>query len=346
MLAVLVGGLVSILVALFGTPMLARFLRSRGIGQPIQDEVTHHAAKSGTPTMGGVMLSVCLVVGYVAARLELRRAPTTDGVAVVAVIVAAAGIGFLDDWLKVRRKRNLGGLRPRQKSALQAIVIGGFCAHYLLAGDHCTNIGLTRCSNGIPAGRVLWVVFATVFFWATVNAVNFADGIEGLLSGLSSVTFAALALVALWVFRHEGLYHVTNALDLTMVATCLAAAALGFLWWNGNPMTIFMGDTGSMAIGAGVASLALHLNVPLLVAVLGLVYVGEGVSVGLQIYTWRWHYRPRQLQRRLFRMAPVHHHFELVGWSDATILTRFWIMNGVAAAAALMIFYADALRFI
>jgi phospho-N-acetylmuramoyl-pentapeptide-transferase len=176
-----------------------------------------------------------------------------------------------------------------------------------------------------------------------MNAVNFGDGIEGLLAGSGAVTFTAVALVAFWQFRHPDLYGVGSALDLTLIAACMAAACVGFLWWNGSPMTVFMGDTGSMAMGASLASLALTMNIPLLVALLGAVYAAQGVSVALQISTWKWYFKRRGGHRRLFKMAPIHHHFELVGWSEPTIVVRFWILNGVAAAGALAVFYGDAL---
>ena len=344
MRGVLVGGLVGLLCALVLTPLVIRFCRARGIGQPIQDEVTHHAAKSGTPTMGGIVITMGLVLAYAAARASIWEPPSSDGLRVVVAIAFAAGIGFLDDWLKVRRRRNAGGLKPKQKSILQAIVIGGFCAWYL-ADNGCTSVGLTGCSRlAIDVAPALWFAFAFVFFWATCNSVNFADGIEGLLAGQATVTFAALAAIAFWQFRHEQLYGQQNGLDLAIIATCLAAACCGFLWWNANPMTVFMGDVGSLAIGAGVAGLALTTGTPLLVGILGALYAVQGISVGLQIYTWKWYFRPRGGQRRLFRMAPIHHHFEVVGWAESTIVVRFWILNGLAAGLAIMVFYADALR--
>jgi phospho-N-acetylmuramoyl-pentapeptide-transferase len=340
-----VGAVVALAAALLSTPMLIRLMRARGLGQPIQDEVTQHAAKSGTPTMGGVVITLGLIVGYAVARFLLHSGPSADGLRLVLVVAAAAGIGFLDDWLKVRRQKNAGGLRPGQKSMLQALMIGGFCASYLLGEHRCTAIALAGCGRvGVQVPSVVWAVFAFAFFWGTCNSVNFADGIEGLLAGQGTITFAALAPIAFWEFRHPGLYHLANGLDVAIVAACLGAACCGFLWWNAIPMTVFMGDVGSLAIGAGVAGVALTLGIPLLIGILGAIYAIEGISAGLQIYTWRWYFKPRGGQRRLFLMAPIHHHFELAGWPESTILVRFWILNGLAAAVAVMVFYADALR--
>lgn len=340
MLGIVFGGAVAILVSLLGTPLLVRFLKSRGVGQPIHDAVTQHAAKAGTPTMGGAIVTLAALAGYGAARAVLGSAPTSDGLRVVVATVAAAAIGGLDDWLKVKSRRNAGGLSRRRKSALQIPVIVAFCATYLASGS-CTTISVTRCATGLDLGPIVWMVFAVGFFWATTNAVNFADGLEGLLAGSGAVTFAAFLIIAFWQFRHPEAYGVSNALDLAVIATCLGAACIGFLWWNANPMTIFMGDVGSLAIGTAVAGLALSMNITLLVLVLGALYVIEGISVGLQIYTWKWYFKPRGAQRRLFRMAPIHHHFEF-RWAEGTILVRFWILNAVAAALAVAVFYLDA----
>ena len=341
MSGIVVGGTVAILVSLFGTPLLVRFLKARGVGQPIHDAVKQHAAKAGTPTMGGAIITVAALAGYGVARGVLGSAPTSDGLRIVLATVAAAAIGGIDDWLKVRSRRNLGGLSRRAKSALQLPVIVAFCATYL-ASDSCTAISITRCATGVELGPIVWMIFAVGFIWATSNAVNFADGLEGLLAGSSAVTFVALLIIAVWQFRHPDVYAVTNALDLSVISGCLAAACVGFLWWNGDPMTVFMGDVGSLAIGTAIAGLALSMNISVLIVVLGALYVMEGVSVGLQIYTWKWYFKPRGGQRRLFRMAPIHHHFEFK-WTEGTILVRFWILNAVAAALALGIFYLDAL---
>ncbi len=342
MLGIVVGGAVAIVVSLLGTPLLVRFLKARGVGQPIHDAVTQHAAKAGTPTMGGAIITVAALVGYLAARAVLGSAPTGTGLRLVLATAAAAVVGGIDDWLKVRSRRNQGGLSRRAKTALQLPVIVAFCASYLVSGS-CTAISVTRCASGIDLGPIVWMVFAVGFFWATTNAVNFADGLEGLLAGSGAITFVALLVIAFWQFRHGETYGVSNALDLAVIAACLCAACVGFLWWNGNPMSIFMGDVGSLAIGTAIAGLALSMHVSLLILVLGALYVVEGASVGLQISTWKWYFKPRGAKRRLFRMAPIHHHFEVAGWSAGTVLVRFWILNAVAAALALAIFYVDAL---
>ena len=341
MIGILVGAGVAVLTAILATPLLTRALEARGIGQPIHDAVVQHAQKSGTPTMGGVVVTFAAVVAYAAARLSLWSLPSSDGLRVIGVTIGAAVIGGIDDWRKVGSRRNAGGLSRTGKSALQLPLIVLFCAAYL-AADSCTSMSVTRCETGIDLGRVASIVFAVGFFWATSNAVNFADGLEGLLAGSGAVTFAALFGIAFWQFRHPDIYGVEHALDLANIAICLAAACVGFLWWNATPMTIFMGDVGSLAIGSAIAALALTMNVSLLLVALGAFYVMEGASVGLQISTWKLYFKRRGGTRRLFRMAPLHHHFEVSGWHENTILVRFWILNGIAAGLALAIFYLDA----
>jgi phospho-N-acetylmuramoyl-pentapeptide-transferase len=338
---VIVGAAVAILAALLGTPALIRLLKANGIVQPIHEAVVQHERKSGTPTMGGAIVTIAALVGYGAARAFLGSAPTADGVRVLAATVAAAFVGGLDDWRKVRSRRNAGGLSRKGKTALQAPLILGFCLTFVAAGS-CTSISVTRCAGGLDLGPVAWTIFAAAFFWAATNAVNFADGLEGLLAGSSAVTFVALLVIGLWQFRHPADYDVPNALDLAIIASCLAAACIGFLWWNGSPMTIFMGDVGSLAIGAAMATLTLSMGVSLLFVVLGALFVVEFGSVVLQIWTWKLYFKRRKPTRRLFRMAPIHHHFEQF-WSESTVLVRFWILNAIAAALAVVIFYADAL---
>jgi phospho-N-acetylmuramoyl-pentapeptide-transferase len=186
------------------------------------------------------------------------------------------------------------------------------------------------------------MVMAVGLFWATTNAVNFTDGIEGLLAGSAVSTFGVLAAIAFWQFRHVAAFRVADPLDLAVVAAGLAGACAGFLWWNVQPRCIFMGDTGSLAIGAALTGLALSMNIAALVPVLGGLYVIEGASSALQRYTYKLYFKPRRTQRRLLRMAPLHHHFELAGWAESNIVVRFWILSGLAAAAAAVIFYGSA----
>jgi phospho-N-acetylmuramoyl-pentapeptide-transferase len=341
---VIVAAAVALTVSLVGTPVAARLLRRLGIGQPIHDAVSQHAAKAGTPTMGGVIISVGLIAGYLSARLVRGAPASSSGALVVGTVVGAGIVGLVDDWLKVRRGRNLG-LREAQKTIMLLALIVGFCLLYLAQPRTCTHLSVARCTSlHGDLGPLGWSALAAGLFWLTTNAVNFTDGIEGLLVGSSTITFAALTAIAFWQFRHPAIYPVNAPLDLTIVAASLSAASVGLLWTNISPRTIFIGDTGSLAVGAGIAALALSLNVVALVPILGVLYVVEGASSALQRYTYKLYFKRRGGQRRLFRMAPIHHHFELRGWSEPTIVIRFWLISAIGAAISLAIFYEDYLH--
>ncbi|HEX2851576.1 MAG TPA: phospho-N-acetylmuramoyl-pentapeptide-transferase [Acidimicrobiales bacterium] len=338
MTTVLVAVLVSFIAAMVATPWLIAALRSRGVGQPIHDAVALHSAKAGTPTMGGAVVPIGLVVAYAIAHLVTRTRPAASGLLVLGVTAGACLVGVGDDWLKVRRERNLG-LREGQKTVALLVVSVLFAASRLTTPNACTRVSFTRC-NALPIdlGPVLWVVFAVAVIWLTANAFNFTDGVDGLASGSAALTFSAFAVIAFWEFRHPELYHVSGALDLAVIAAALAAGCAGFLWWNRIPASIFMGDTGSLALGTAMAALALSLDVALLLPILGALYVIEFGSSSLQRYWFKL------TRKRLFKMAPIHHHFELLGWPESTIIIRFWILAGLAAALGIGVFYADALK--
>jgi phospho-N-acetylmuramoyl-pentapeptide-transferase len=186
-------------------------------------------------------------------------------------------------------------------------------------------------------GKVGWVVFAVLVMVGASNAVNITDGVDGLAAGSGTFCFFVLSIMGYWIFRHFSIYHVlpASAIDLALVSVALAGACIGFLWWNAAPAKIIMGDTGSLAIGAGLAALCLLLNLDLLLLVIGGLFVMETVSVILQVISFR------VFHRRIFRMAPIHHHFELGGWPETTVIVRFWILGGLFCALGLGIFYTD-----
>ena len=340
---ILIGAAVALVTAFGATPALTRFLKAHNVGQPIHEAVVQHAQKSGTPTMGGLIIPFGLAVGYSVSWLATGQRPSELGLTVLATCLGGGLVGMVDDWLKVRRGRNLG-LRELQKSVMEGLVIVGFCVGYLVGRRPCTHLSVTHCTS-IPydPGPVGWAVFAALVIWAGSNGVNFTDGLEGQLAGAGAGTFSALALIGYWEYRHPGEYHLAGAGDLALVAACVAAACVGFLWWNARPTTIFMGDSGSLALGMGMAALALALNVALLLPLLGLLYVLEGASSYLQRYTYKYYFKRRPGNRRLFRMAPLHHHFEQVGWSEHTITVRFWMINAGSAVLALAAFYGSSL---
>jgi phospho-N-acetylmuramoyl-pentapeptide-transferase len=329
-------GGIALWVAVLTTPLLIRWLLKHNIGQQIREDGPQvHIAKAGTPTMGGVGIVAAVVIGYLCAHAIPGVIFSRSGALVMLAIVGAGLIGFADDWIKVRNRRSLG-LNKRAKFGAQ---IGLGLAFALLAvywAHSSTALSFTRYDSfDLNLGTGLWVVWATFVIAAMSNAVNLTDGLDGLAAGSSTFCFACLAIIGYWQYRHFGIYRVPDALDLALAAVALAGACLGFLWWNAAPAKIFMGDTGSLSIGSGLAALCLLMNLDLLLVIIGGLFVIVTLSVVIQVISFR------VFHRRVFRMAPLHHHFELMGWPETTVIVRFWILAGLFAALGLGIFYGD-----
>jgi phospho-N-acetylmuramoyl-pentapeptide-transferase len=322
--------------AIFGTKALIDLLIARGVGQPIHEDVPEgHTVKAGTPTMGGIAIVGSAAVGYTVAHLREDTFFTRTGLLVMGCIVGAGIVGFIDDWIKVSNERN-AGLSKRAKTIGLIVVAVAFAIATLLWTDVETTLSFTRFDRpGWELGSIGWCVWAVLLIYATTNGVNLTDGLDGLAAGSATLVFSCLMAIGFWALRHPETYHVAHALDLAIVAAAMVGACAGFLWWAAAPARIFMGDTGSLAIGAGVACIVLTLNVHLLLPIVGALYVTESLSVILQVSSFRL------FKRRIFRMAPIHHHFELGGWPESTILVRFWLLAGAGAALALGLYYAD-----
>ena len=334
MKALLISGGVALLVAILGTPLLINQLRARGIGQQIrEDGPAGHFSKAGTPTMGGLAIMGSAVIGYSVAHVSATF--TTRGLVGLLTICAMALVGFCDDWLKVTRQRSLG-LNKRAKIAGQFAVAITFAIVSVTWLKVDTHLSFTRFNSlGLQLGKVGWVVLAVLLIVATTNAVNLTDGLDGLAAGSSAFTFVAFTVIGFYQLRHEVMYRNPASLDEAVMAAAMIGACAGFLWWNAAPAQIFMGDTGSLGIGAAVAVFALLENVDLLLPLIGGLYVLETLSVIVQVTSYR------AFGRRVFRMAPVHHHFELLGWPETTVIVRFWILAGAFTAVSLGVFYAD-----
>ena len=343
MIALLMAGGLSLAVSLVGTRFLIEWLRAHQIGQPIREEGPQgHQTKAGTPTMGGLAIVAGAVVGYTVAHLRSRVVFTRSGMFVLLLVVGAGMVGFLDDWIKITRARNLG-LNKRMKVLgllTVALLFGWACVQF--TGVH-TTLSFTRYDSfatssllDIDFGKVGWVVWSVLLIMAMTNAVNLTDGLDGLAAGSSLFAFAAFTVMGFWAFRNYEIYDVEHALDLAVVSAAMLGGCTGFLWWNAHPAKIFMGDTGSLAIGAGLAGLGLTLSTTLLLPIVGALFVVETLSVIIQVASFRGFGG-----RRVFRMAPIHHHYELGGWPETTVIVRFWIIAGLATALALGIFYAD-----
>jgi phospho-N-acetylmuramoyl-pentapeptide-transferase len=334
MKALLISGAVALLVAILGTPLLINQLRARGIGHQIrEDGPTGHFSKAGTPTMGGLAIMGSAVVGYSVAHVSATF--TTRGLVGLLTICAMALVGFCDDWLKVTRQRSLG-LNKRAKIAGQFAVAITFAIVSVTWLKVDTHLSFTRFNSlGLQLGNVGWVVLAVLLIVGTTNAVNLTDGLDGLAAGSTAFTFVAFTVIGFYQLRHEVMYRNPASLDEAVMAAAMIGACAGFLWWNAAPAQIFMGDTGSLGIGAAIAVFALLENVDLLLPLIGGLYVLETLSVIVQVTSYR------AFGRRVFRMAPVHHHFELLGWPETTVIVRFWILAGAFTAVSLGVFYAD-----
>ncbi len=336
MISLMTAGGVALWVAVLSTPVLIRWLVKHNIGQQIRDDGPQvHIAKAGTPTMGGIAIVAAVAIGFLTAHAIPGVVFSPSGILIVMTVLGAALIGFADDWIKVRHRRSLG-LNKRAKFAAQ-IGLGLLFSILAVKWAHAsTALSFTRYDSiGWHMGTGLWVVWATLLIAGAANAVNLTDGLDGLAAGSATFCFACLAVIGYWQYRHFAIYHVADALDLALAAVALAGACLGFLWWNAAPARIFMGDTGSLSIGSGLAALCLLMNLDLLLAVIGGLFVIVTLSVLLQVVSFRL------FHRRVFLMAPLHHHFELLGWPETTVIVRFWILAGLFAALGLGIFYGD-----
>ncbi|MBK9697469.1 MAG: phospho-N-acetylmuramoyl-pentapeptide-transferase [Propionibacteriaceae bacterium] len=350
MRTILLAGGVAMLGTLLGTRFAIRFLVGRGYGQFIRDDgPTSHHTKRGTPTMGGIVIIVSVLVAYLIAHLATWTPPTASGLLALGLFAGLGVVGLIDDWIKISQARSLG-LHSYAKLALQtgvAVIFG------ILAFQFPDRRGLTPASQAVSFLRdlpwlqlpiwlaVIWIVFI-VLSWS--NAANLTDGLDGLASGAAAVVFAAYTIVNLWQYNQScawadpgpQCYEVRNPHDLAVVSIALAAACFGFLWWNASPAKIFMGDTGSLSIGGAFAAISILTRTELLMIIMAGLFVTITMSVVLQVGWFKL-----SKGKRLFKMAPLQHHFELLGWKEVTIVIRFWIICGLCVALGLGIFYAE-----
>jgi phospho-N-acetylmuramoyl-pentapeptide-transferase len=345
MIAVMIAGAVAMVTSLFGTRFLIRFMRERGRGQPILGKEDHgpehHLAKQGTPTMGGLAILVAAFAGWVIAHIRDGLVFSTQAMIMWCGIVLMAFMGFLDDWIKVKKRHNRGIFWKRKSWITMALAIG--VAAWLSTGTGISEtLSFTRADlPGWELHSLVWIVWAGLIIWATTNAVNVTDGLDGLAGGSAALAFLAFTVIAYWAFRNPEIYPmVVNPLDLAVVAAGFAGACGGFLWYNAAPARIFMGDVGALGVGSALALLALGTNTQLLLVLICGINVMEAGSVAVQMGVFKASGRTR----RLFRMSPIHHHFELVGWPETTVIIRFWIIQGICVATALAIFIGDFTR--
>ena len=353
MRALLLAGGISLLATLIGTRYAIRVLARRGYGQLIRDDLpTAHHTKRGTPTMGGLIIIAATSFGYFAAKLLTREVPSASALLLLSLFVGLGVVGFVDDYIKIVKQRSLG-LRSRAKFGGQTLVALIFGYATLQFPD---DRGNTPASPAVSFIRVLdWelptvlvVLWVLVMIAGTSNAVNLTDGLDGLAVGSSMMVFGAYTLVGIWqnnqscrVIDGPCYSEIRDPLDLAVVAAAITGACFGFLWWNASPAQIIMGDTGSLALGGAMAGLAVVSRTELLLLVLGGLFAVITISVILQVGFFKLTKARSGVGKRLFKMAPLQHHFELLGWAEVTIVIRFWIVSGICVASGLGIFYAE-----
>jgi phospho-N-acetylmuramoyl-pentapeptide-transferase len=347
MRGILIAGAIAFLLSFLLTPVFIKVLTRKGFGQQIrEDGPKSHLIKHGTPTMGGVVLILTAILGYLISHLVTDVPLSTSALLVFGLVLALGAIGFLDDWLKVFKQRSLG-LRAREKLLGQALVAGVF--GYLAtqfpdeSGNTPRSLYLSTVRDtGIKMALILVIVWAIILVLSASNGVNLTDGLDGLATGAAIMSFLAFVLIGVWKFGQRCEIAVSNCyvtrdpLDMAVVAAALAGACAGFLWWNASPARIFMGDTGALALGGALAGLAMTLRTELLLIPLGGLFVIITLSVIIQTG-----YFKISGGKRVFKMAPLQHHFELLGWGEVTIVIRFWIIAGICVAAGLGLFYAQ-----
>jgi phospho-N-acetylmuramoyl-pentapeptide-transferase len=345
---ILIAGAFALVFALFGTRVLIKVLAGKGYGQIIRDDgPSSHHIKHGTPTMGGIIFILAAVLGYLVAHLVTQTAVTASALLVIGLVVSLGFIGFLDDWLKVS-KQNSRGLPGRYKLIGQALFAAIFAYLGLQFVNEDSLAPISQYLSGVREtsiylGSALVIIWIVIMVMSASNGVNLTDGLDGLATGASIMTFLAFVLIGVWEFGQScglnstpGCYAVRDPLDLAVLAAAFAGGCTGFLWWNTAPARIFMGDTGSLALGGAIAALAATLRVELLLVPLGGIFVIITMSVLIQTV-----YFKISGGKRVFKMAPLHHHFELLGWEQITIVIRFWIIAGLSVAIGLGLFYAQ-----
>lgn len=358
MIALIIGILVSLVVTIVGTPLLIRLVHKLHYGQYIrQDGPQSHQVKRGTPTLGGVVINLAIVCGWLASAIYRHivsgEAFSLSAMLVLFAMLSMGVLGFIDDFAKVRKKQNEG-----------LSVAGKFIGQFIFATLYAVLALIIPTRSGFPSAQagmsfieepffsfefagkivatILFVVWVNFLMTAWTNAVNLTDGLDGLATGSSMIAFVGYGVIAFWESYHlkgaghEGFaYAVSDPLDLTIIALCAAVACFGFLWYNSNPATIFMGDTGSLALGGLFAAMSIATHTEFLAIIVGGLYVIEAMSDVIQVGYFKL------THKRVFKMAPIHHHFELLGWTEGKVVVRFWMVELIFVLVGLVVFYGD-----
>ncbi|WP_034263312.1 phospho-N-acetylmuramoyl-pentapeptide-transferase [Actinospica robiniae] len=346
MRAVLYASVIALICSLGGTPIAIKVFTRRGFGQQVRtDGVQAHLVKQGRPTMGGIVIVLSTLVAYFLTKALTWQRPTASALLVLLLMAGMGMVGFVDDFIKIHRRRSLG-LRAKAKLVGQWVVTIAFA---LLALRFHNSMGLTPASDHVSflhdigwlgLGPVLFVLWSYVLTAGWSNAVNITDGEDGMCTGASVMAFAAYLVIGVWQYGQscgsgsaKGCYEVRDPLDLAVVAAAVMGSCFGFLWWNAIPAKIFMGDTGSLGLGGAFAGLSICTHTELLAVIIGGLFVFELLSVVIQVGWFKLR------RKRVFPMAPIHHSFELIGWQEANITIRFWIIAGLCVTLGLGVFY-------
>jgi phospho-N-acetylmuramoyl-pentapeptide-transferase len=308
---ILIGGMASLLICVFVGPRFIEYLRLKEFGQHIREEgPAGHQGKAGTPTMGGLAVLLAVLVPFLILS-DYRQASLT----VLGTTVAMAALGFADDWNKLRKRRSLG-VSGRTKLVIQALTAIALWLAVTEPVGLQDTLRLRVVDASIDLGIAYPVLIFLVLAGAT-NGVNLTDGLDGLAAGCAAIVFLAFTAMT---------FITTGQQDLALLSACLVGACVGFLWFNSFPASVFMGDTGSLGLGGAIAALAVMTKTEVLLILIGGIFVIEALSVAIQVFSFQ------RFRKRVFLMAPIHHHFELLGWSETKIILRFWIVAAICAA--------------
>ncbi|HHT78403.1 MAG TPA: phospho-N-acetylmuramoyl-pentapeptide-transferase [Actinobacteria bacterium] len=327
-LSVTISGIFSVLI----TIALIRIQKKRNVGKSIRsDGPQSHSVKAGTPTMGGIAFIVSSTLSFVVVTLlkYYRHLEfSIEGIFLLSIFILSGLIGFIDDFIGFRKKRNLG-LRGWVKIGLLLLVCIYFILFLKFVLDFPTTISIPFTNKVFDIGNWYYLIVALIII-STTNAVNLTDGLDGLAAGTSSIVLAAFIFIA---FLEWTVFNIESAIDIAVICGGTIAACIGFLWWNTSPAEIFMGDTGSFALGGLIGAVAILLKQEILLIIIGGIFIIEALSVIIQVLFFKI------FKRRVFKMAPIHHHFELLGWPEIKVITRFWLVCFLFAAAGFSVYY-------
>jgi phospho-N-acetylmuramoyl-pentapeptide-transferase len=327
-LSITIGGFLALVI----TPLFVRFQKRRAIGEKIRvDGPRSHSTKVGTPTMGGIVFVLASTAAFVIVSLikyYRYQDYSMEGIFITSILLLCSAVGFIDDYMALKKQRSLG-LRGWVKMFLLVLI----CIYFVLFAKFILNLG-TYINMPFTGARIelgnWYYIIVVIIIISTTNAVNLTDGLDGLAAGSASIVLAIFCFIA---FLEWSILDLSYGIDVAVIGGSTLAACIGFLWWNTAPAEIFMGDTGSFGLGGLIAAVAIILKQEVLLIVIGGLFVIETLSVIIQVLWFK------TFKKRVFKMAPIHHHFELMGWPEIRVIIRFWLVCGLFSALGFFIYY-------